>query len=617
MSHRNRVNCSTCGADNPGNLVFCRECGQKLAQRLVAPTPPVAIAQDAFAPHVRAVLREPGPPMGEPCRECGSRLDIGGRFCTTCGASATPKPVATNVPRVPDSVPPPPSTRANGAPPPERKKGGTHRPPAPTMPSRGTDLSSTVFDPPEMAAAVRASMAPSASPGVHGPPIAPLPVVAVRVDAPSEPPPLRVCTRCRGTTEGSAQFCRFCGTSLAAAPAIALHAPAPPPPAMSARSPAPPPVSSDAIPPVLAPRFAGKSPSARPPPTAPIPVVTPPSRPPSAPPPPVARPPATAHLQPVRTVNLADTYESSMEPRPPLAATLPSQDNQTSTPKPASVIPPAPSTRRSSAPPRANGSVPPPRVAAGLVGMTPHPAGVGAKDGTLLFLVEKDGTLGRSFPVGDGLDIGRSEGALLLDDGYVSSRHARIVRRDGKLFLRDLDSVNGVYVRLPRSMSSEQSVEHELRDQDLFLVGQQVIRFEVVADGERGPGPATEHGTLLFGSPAAPRYARLSQRTVEGVTRDVFYIRKVDTVLGRESGDIVFTEDPFLSRRHASVKVNKAERRFTLVDLGSSNGTFVRLRGEVPLRDGDEFRVGQQLCRIDSSSGSGAGGPPAMAPKRS
>jgi hypothetical protein len=158
-----------------------------------------------------------------------------------------------------------------------------------------------------------------------------------------------------------------------------------------------------------------------------------------------------------------------------------------------------------------------------------------------------------------------------------------------------------------------------LQDQDLILVGQQVLRFESIiasSQGDGGFGPATEHGTLLFGSPAAPRYARLSQRTVEGVTRDVYYVRKVETVLGRESGDVVFTEDPFLSRRHAAIRMlgkdgaplptnNKPtviageSVQFALVDLGSSNGSFLRIRNEVDLVPGDHFRVGQQLFRVD------------------
>jgi hypothetical protein len=35
------------------------------------------------------------------------------------------------------------------------------------------------------------------------------------------------------------------------------------------------------------------------------------------------------------------------------------------------------------------------------------------------------------------------------------------------------------------------------------------------------------------------------------------------------------------------------------VDLGSSNGTFLRVRNEVELLAGDQFRVGQQLFRVD------------------
>ena len=135
-----------------------------------------------------------------------------------------------------------------------------------------------------------------------------------------------------------------------------------------------------------------------------------------------------------------------------------------------------------------------------------------------------------------------------------------------------------------------------LEDQDLILLGQQVLRFEIVKDAEAGFGAASEQGTLVFGTPAAPRYARLSQRTTEGVSCDVFHVRKPETVLGRESGDVVFPDDPFLSRRHATVRMS--DKTFRLSDLGSSNGTFVRIRGEVMLKHGDEVRVGQQLLRL-------------------
>ncbi len=221
-------------------------------------------------------------------------------------------------------------------------------------------------------------------------------------------------------------------------------------------------------------------------------------------------------------------------------------------------------------------------------------------------LITKDGSEGASHPLRDQLDIGRTEGDVIVgDDRYLSPRHARIVRKadpeapakSREFVLVDLASTNGIYLRLGRDDGNETT----LADQDLFLVGQQVLKFEVVRDAEEGLGPATQHGTLIFGSPAVRRYARISQRTVEGVTRDVFHVHKPETVLGRESGDIVFPDDPFLSRRHAAVKVDQGGQRFVLADLGSSNGTFIQIRGQVTIKNGDQFRIGQQLFRIDLS----------------
>ena len=220
-----------------------------------------------------------------------------------------------------------------------------------------------------------------------------------------------------------------------------------------------------------------------------------------------------------------------------------------------------------------------------------------------LVVVQKDGGEGESFPLAEQLDVGRAEGgATFADDRYLAPRHARLTFKDGKLAVRDLGTPNGVYLRLRKDPSSI-----PLEDQDLILLGQQVLRFEIVKDAEAGLRAASEQGTLLFGTPAGPRYARLCQRTTEGVACDVFHVRKAETVLGRESGDIVFPDDPFLSRRHAVVRTTGegASRRFTLADLASSNGTFIRVRGEVVLEQGDEIRVGQQLLRVDLSGPAG------------
>jgi pSer/pThr/pTyr-binding forkhead associated (FHA) protein len=108
-----------------------------------------------------------------------------------------------------------------------------------------------------------------------------------------------------------------------------------------------------------------------------------------------------------------------------------------------------------------------------------------------------------------------------------------------------------------------------------------------------------ERGTQLFGSPITPRHARLCQRTVEGVTRDVFHLSKDETTIGRELGDIVFSSDPFMSRRHASIVRDPQTKAFTAKDLGSSNGTYLAIRGEVEVTHGDHIRIGQHLFRFE------------------
>jgi pSer/pThr/pTyr-binding forkhead associated (FHA) protein len=215
-----------------------------------------------------------------------------------------------------------------------------------------------------------------------------------------------------------------------------------------------------------------------------------------------------------------------------------------------------------------------------------------------LVRIAKDGSEGAQHAItADLTDIGRSEGQILLaDDPYLSARHARIVSRPGEgpsaspsLVLVDLGSVNGVYVRL--------RAPHALTHGDLLLLGQQVLRFEAVTEIEGARGPAMQHGVLLFGSPAPSTRGRLVQRTVEGLVRDVFYLVREEFVMGRENGDRTFPEDVFMSRKHAVVRRDASG--FVLQDLGSSNGTFVQIQGEHVLRDGDQFRIGHHLFRVD------------------
>ena len=123
----------------------------------------------------------------------------------------------------------------------------------------------------------------------------------------------------------------------------------------------------------------------------------------------------------------------------------------------------------------------------------------------------------------------------------------------------------------------------ELLDGDQFLIGKQVMRFEIPFEVEKTLRPAVEHGVVFFGTPVKPPWGRLRQLTAAGTSRDIYHLTRAEVTLGREQGDIVFGDDEFLSRRHAQVCFRG--NRVTLVDLGSSNGTFVRLREPAPAGD--------------------------------
>lgn len=214
-------------------------------------------------------------------------------------------------------------------------------------------------------------------------------------------------------------------------------------------------------------------------------------------------------------------------------------------------------------------------------------------------VILRDGSEGGVYPLsGDRTDVGGREGDIVLpDDPYMSPRHARIERRGDTFTLRDLGSVNGIYFRLREPVG--------LSDGDMILIGQQVLRFETLSEAERSLGAARQHGVMVFGTPESARLARVSQYTTEGVERDVYYLYRDETVFGREQADVVFAEDPFLSRRHAAISLDRDRGTFSLRDLGSSNGTAIRCRSERRLGDGDQFRVGRHLFRFDLGGSAG------------
>jgi pSer/pThr/pTyr-binding forkhead associated (FHA) protein len=219
-------------------------------------------------------------------------------------------------------------------------------------------------------------------------------------------------------------------------------------------------------------------------------------------------------------------------------------------------------------------------------------ARVGAGTWGTAVLVNRDGSDGQRFALaGEYLVVGRAGADIAFDDDrFLARQHARLERSsDGVIVVHPLDQLNGVFRKADAPV--------ELVDGMTLLVGREVLRYERVDPEEVKVFPLVRHGVALFGSPPREPWGRLIQLVPSGGYRDVRHLIGDEVVLGREEGDIVFRDDAFLSRRHAALTWDG--RRAQITDLGSSNGTFVRIAGPTVMRHGDHVRMGDQLLRIE------------------
>jgi FHA domain/zinc-ribbon domain len=102
--------------------------------------------------------------------------------------------------------------------------------------------------------------------------------------------------------------------------------------------------------------------------------------------------------------------------------------------------------------------------------------------------------------------------------------------------------------------------------------------------------------TIVMSSAVAPPKGRLHLVMEGGQAGEVYEIGD-ETLIGRTQGEITFPHDGFMSGRHA--RVERRGPNFVLVDEGSRNGTFIKLKGEIELKPGDMILVGKQLFRFE------------------
>ena len=205
-----------------------------------------------------------------------------------------------------------------------------------------------------------------------------------------------------------------------------------------------------------------------------------------------------------------------------------------------------------------------------------------------LILIAGEGLEGLSYHLSSTKHVaGRESGVVLFpDDEHLDDEHATFFYQSNALYLEDSDSLNGTFLRIrgPR----------DLADGDEFLVGQQRFRVEYLEISD-------EHqmgdGTLMYVSPLKDYKFRIVHIVTDRKPGGAFCNPENRLTIGREGADVLFANDRHISRDHA--RVEWKDGRVVITDLGSKNGTYVRLSDSVALHHGDYVSMGSELVRIE------------------
>ncbi|PYX92238.1 MAG: hypothetical protein DMG67_07490 [Acidobacteria bacterium] len=187
--------------------------------------------------------------------------------------------------------------------------------------------------------------------------------------------------------------------------------------------------------------------------------------------------------------------------------------------------------------------------------------------------IRKDGTSGEIHDVKAGrLSVGRNQGDLqYATDPTLAPLHARFYVENGQLLYTMLDG-------------------------DAVLMGKQLLLFreksEAVA-AAAATGTSVIEVSNMMQEPVA-EFVRLTSQGVDNSVR--FPLLEQEITWGRNKGTYIFPDDGFMSRAHA--KIYQRGENYFLEDLGSRNGTFIKVRGKTPVPVGAMVLAGGQLLKV-------------------
>jgi len=213
-------------------------------------------------------------------------------------------------------------------------------------------------------------------------------------------------------------------------------------------------------------------------------------------------------------------------------------------------------------------------------------AAEGQPSGIILTALSPDGTESGTFALPKGTSsVGRDTGGIFSSDTYMSRRHCTFIPSELGVIVRDESSLNGIFLKL------QPEQKRHLAPGQIFRIGQELIEYQKLD----APNVDAD-GVETMGSPIKGYVGRVAMVLGRKSRGAAFPVPETGLSLGRERGEVLFSDDGYVSGLHCRLSLEDGE--VYLTDLGSSNGTFIRLLAEEEVSDGDILLMGQQLFRI-------------------
>jgi len=184
--------------------------------------------------------------------------------------------------------------------------------------------------------------------------------------------------------------------------------------------------------------------------------------------------------------------------------------------------------------------------------------------------------------------IGRSEGDLIFGhDSKLQPLHARLSVSNGQLFVEAIrDAV--VYFSLVGP--------YRLKEGNVIKMGEQLFQFRAHIDQiENAAATGVRIRDLVRMLKKSP--AELVSLTGE---EKRYPIAEEQVTWGRTEGTYVCSDDRHMSRSHAKVYYRGED--FILEDMGSRNGTFLKVCEKTPIPAGAMLSMGGQLFRVSRTA---------------